>query len=923
MTTLQIVSFAKGEIGPELAGRVDTSAYQIGLATAQNTIVHVYGGISNRPGTEFVGEVQNFSVASRLVEFQFKTTDRYLLEFSDFTMRVIRDGGHVLEAAFGVTDITSYNPLVLSVPGNDFAQGDHIVINGLGGATRLNGRRFGVGIVSGSSVPLIDLPTGSPVNGSSFDHFTSNGTAARVYTVGTQYAAADLMELKFVQSADVLTITHASYPPADLSRTGHTAWFFTAPSFAPATPRPINLTVTQQGTAGTITARYRVTATDATTGEESLSATSVNTFSITNITTANPAKVTAAGHGFVEGDPIGIWGVVGMVELNDREFTATNVTTNTFDLLGENTLAYHAWVSGGTCARTFFEITNGANPSDNEVSWDLTPNTSQYTIYKAKDGVYGICGVSSSAHYRESNVDPDTSTSPPSSRNPFIGAGNYPGVSTYYEQRQVYGGSFSAPDTSFYSQPGNRSNFSVSTPVQASDAITATLTSRQVNEIRHFIPANDLIVFTSGSEWRVNAGGASSFAADTISQKPQSTWGCSHMRPFVIGITALFVPETQNSIRTLSYSFQYDSYVGTDLTKWAAHLFRQYQMVDWAYAQRPDPIVHVVRSDGTLCALTFDEEQQVVAWTRWVTAGTYERVAVTRLDAGAIEDTAYFVVRRIINGATVRYIERTHTRLFNDVRDCFFVDAGLSLDIPIPITSVVLGDGAVAIGAANHGRTTGDTIDISDIQWTPVYDDVDTASQPDQLNGGRFTVTDVSDVNNFTIAADTTGWSAYLSGGNLRVPVTHVAGLDHLEGQPVAVLADGNVVSGLTVKDGAITLPRAASRVHAGLKYIADIQTLDMEPSQGTIQNRIRKFSKVTVRFKDSRGLFIGTDLADLYEMKQREFEDMSDPTLLLTGTREITLSSDWENSSKLFLRQRYPLPMTILSVMPEVDVSD
>ena len=65
-------SFAKGEIAPELFGRVDTAMYQIGLATARNMIVHTYGGISNRPGLRWIGPCADHIETCYLISFEFK-----------------------------------------------------------------------------------------------------------------------------------------------------------------------------------------------------------------------------------------------------------------------------------------------------------------------------------------------------------------------------------------------------------------------------------------------------------------------------------------------------------------------------------------------------------------------------------------------------------------------------------------------------------------------------------------------------------------------------------------------------------------------------------------------------------------------------------------------------------------------------------
>ena len=77
----------------------------------------------------------------------------------------------------------------------------------------------------------------------------------------------------------------------------------------------------------------------------------------------------------------------------------------------------------------------------------------------------------------------------------------------------------------------------------------------------------------------------------------------------------------------------------------------------------------------------------------------------------------------------------------------------------------------------------------------------------------------------------------------------------------------------------------------------------------------------MTIRFKASRGLLIGPSSDDLVEMAQREFENLGEPTRLLTGDKEIDLLPSWNSDGRLFLRQNNPLPMTILAIIPDIRV--
>ena len=509
---------------------------------------------------------------------------------------------------------------------------------------------------------------------------------------------------------------------------------------------------------------------------------------------------------------------------------------------------------------------------------------------------------------------------------------------TYFEQRRVFASSNNKVDTAWYTQTGNANNLTTSTPAGDADAITATLNARQVNEIRHMVPMNDLLIFTSGGEWRINSGGDGGFAAATLRQKPQSYWGSSHVAPIVIGNTVLFVHESGAHVRNLGYKLEADAYTGSNMTILASHLFTAANIVwEWAYAQIPDSIVWVVRSDGLMRSLTFNEEQEVVGWTRHDTLGTYESVAVAR-ESAENEDAVYTVVKRTVNGSTVRMVERMHTRVFEAVEDCFFVDAGLSYDDPVYVSGATKAT-PVVITATGHGYSNGDLVDFAG--FDAGEDSTGAATNMTELNGNRYKVANKA-TNTFQLTKPSDGsningtaFTTYIAGGYVRRAVTTLTGLDHLLGQTVKVLADGNVLSGKVVASVTggvgITLSTAASRVHIGLGYVSDIglgyvsdvETLNVEiPTQeGTIQGKLVKMNNVVVRFQDSRGLRIGPDEDHLVEMKQREFEVMGAPTALLTGDKKIILKSDWNSNGRLFMRQQDPLPLTILAVVSDVRV--
>ena len=247
-------SFTAGEISPRLEGQITLEKYRQGLSTLTNMICMPHGGVTRRPGTEFLGEVKDSAAKARLIPFQFKTSDTYILEFGPLTMRVYRNGQQVLSGTTRtITAITQASLGVLTSVAHGFSNNDEIYITGVGGMTQLNDRNYRVANATANTFTLQDL-FGVAINTTAFTAFTAGGTADIVYQITTPYAEADLFALRYAQSADTMYIVHPSYDIRILTRTGSAAWALAAavitgapsPALSGANDRPSVVTFFEQ-----------------------------------------------------------------------------------------------------------------------------------------------------------------------------------------------------------------------------------------------------------------------------------------------------------------------------------------------------------------------------------------------------------------------------------------------------------------------------------------------------------------------------------------------------------------------------------------------------------------------------------------------------------------------------------------------------
>jgi len=153
-----------------------------------------------------------------------------------------------------------------------------------------------------------------------------------------------------------------------------------------------------------------------------------------------------------------------------------------------------------------------------------------------------------------------------------------------------------------------------------------------------------------------------------------------------------------------------------------------------------------------------------------------------------------------------------------------------------------------------------------------------------------------------------------------------LAGLEHLEGRAVSVLADGWVHPPRTVTGGRIVLERPARRVCVGLPYVSDLAPMQPEVPQadGTSQGRTKRISRVWVRLHDSLGLKVGPDAARLREVVFRKGSDpLGQPVPLYTGDMAVEFDAGFGQRAQILVRQDEPLPMTVLALTVQLEVGE
>ena len=316
-------AFSGGEVSPEMVGRVDDPVFQTGLALCRNFVTAPHGPAMNRAGTLFVRETKNSLLRSCVRPFAYSTTQTMALEFGDKYIRFHTQGA-ILLAGTG----TAYSGAVAYVLGD---------LVSLGGVNYYN------------IAPCTGV---SPPNATNWYPLPDVA-----YEIPTPYAAADVFDIHWVQSADVLTLTHPSYQPMELRRLGATKWTLVPISFTPALGPPTALAATPTVTGtGLTTQSYVITALSASIGDETQQSNIVscsnNLNAIAAYNTITWSALTGAARYYVYKFDNGLFGFIG--ETTGTTLVDDNIIADLSQTPPENVNPYNA-AGNYPAAVTYYE----------------------------------------------------------------------------------------------------------------------------------------------------------------------------------------------------------------------------------------------------------------------------------------------------------------------------------------------------------------------------------------------------------------------------------------------------------------------------------------------------------------------------------------------------------------------------------------
>lgn len=655
------VNFAAGEFGQDMDGRIDLDAYKTACHELENMIAVPSGKAFRRPGTWYGGTVKDSDNAVRFIPFRYTTTQSFVLEFGDYYFRVWTDTGsgpvQVLDGGGSVIEVTTPYP-VADIFGISYAQSADVLE--LAHADYPQQRIVRVSATEWQMYatsfypPAISVP--NSVQSGSGIMTAITGTGVTFTNSSSVFVAGDIgRRITFKQgiayivgytSGTVVTIDIVSDFPAECLAL-FTGWKLL--------DSPIGeITISNTSVKGS---KVQITSSGLTKTDLIPDATSWLEWSTTLsiyllLNTSAAYSLTKPDEMYERGS--GMFEVSGTTNMQGKEW-------GWFSTGVYNTIFLKLESSGDPNGKYPFTdwLQRGDGDLDTAIALFRAADVGKYI--RANNGIFKIVAyidaqaVDCIVIKPPDNIDPTEAwTLEAESWSSTLG---YPRAVTFHQDRLFYGGSASFPTTAWGSVTGDYGNFSPG--ANDSDSVTIPILAREPDPILHLVSGDTLIALTSNAEWQIGERGTALTPA-TLFARQGTNIGSSIVNPLIVNDSTVFINRSTRSMFQISYQFATDGYEPAELSIRNNSVFGS-GVKDMAFQVNPYPIIWTVTNDGDLAACTISTSNNVFAWHRHTTQGTFETIAVI---PNLLHDQIWVSVLRDIGGVTVRTVEVFDT-IFN------------------------------------------------------------------------------------------------------------------------------------------------------------------------------------------------------------------------------------------------------------------
>lgn len=463
----------------------------------------------------------------------------------------------------------------------------------------------------------------------------------------------------------------------------------------------------------------------------------------------------------------------------------------------------------------------------------------------------------------------------------------YPQVAGFFQSRLIAANTDTMPQTLWFSQSADIENMrpdsfeSLTLQTQDDDALVYTIAAAQIDPIAWIAGERKLLIGTGGGQWVAESSGVTITATD-IQISRHSPEFCKQASPVASDEAIIFIEASGRKIFDLGFRYEQETFLSADITVLADHILKSAAQ-EIAYQRRPFSLIWTRRADGRLASLAYGRRQDVIGWSQTILGGSF----------GSGDPVVESIA--IIPGN-----DDSGQVMSSDERDEVWMIVKRTVD--------------------------GNTVRYIEM-FERYYGVVDGELREDYSTEALWETavkTDMEDA--FYVDSGITYDSS---------ATATITGLDHLEGESVVALADGRVVTGLTVASGSVTLPFSASKVHAGLPFTWQFETLKLAygTQSGSALTKTKAITGIGLSLMEA-GPFkyacVTYDEADgrrVHELSEHSFlRDglaLDDPVPLFTGELVKKPEGVSATDARIYLEGSAPLPFTCLAIAPQMSAGE
>lgn len=958
-------NFSTGELSPLLKGRPTEPRYKQGLEVCTNFIPTLQGPVVRRPGSIYAANVKDSTSPPVLIPFSFSLTQNYMLEFGNGYIRFFFDGAAV------ITSGTSYKV-------SGFINVSNTPVGTFFGTRANLIPRSSENITSSVSVSngtILELPTPYSVADVPNIRFAQDQDV--IYLFNSKYPTFKLERLgtTYFTLQQVLYQDGPYQIPLSYKAPGDLAKCVLATN---GTGNSVSITLgTNSSADGNL--YYTVTAA-ANDGTGQIKITVNNATNFQNGDLVFISGVT----GTVEANTSGS---SAPPAANPAYWPIQVVDSTHFILLGSTFV--NAWVSGGkvwygnfgpeyvfaaansnvsglTASPIGLVFSDGGSPAVNQRYWGwITSVTAanQFNMIMGYNQNFPSSGVTTIAQAALSFNIGKYGGGIQSGTNG--GTPGWPACGCFHQNRLAIAGCLGAPldiDLSksnaafelFSPSPATTNSTVIPptvalTPIDTSAFTVSLLSPKDASSICWVVStAQGLLAGNATSEFNVSPSSLNEpLTFQNYNPQQTSYFGSANIDALHMGNAVMHVQRAQRKVRELNYYFQIGTFRSSDMTELSEHITNP-MITQLALTKETQPLLWAVRGDGALVSMVYQRDDVSVqaGWAKHFLGGASDANGSPPIvhciasipSADTTFDQLWMVVKRRIAGSTVYTIEYM-SKIFDELmaqQDAITTDCSGTYDLPITISGITIASQCV-VTANSHGFSNGQRVRFDDIVGLNISatDANGNVTITNLLNGLTFAVSDKTSntfklkLINTSTYVSSTGYGAWISGGEVRALVTTISGFTGFEGETFGVYADGGIHPDVVVDgSGNVALNWAAAVVQLGYRYKSQGQVLRTEggSATGTSFGKIRRTIRAAFNFLRTANMSIGTSFTRLIPIKfgraDVQVSDLAPP--LFTGIKREGLESAWDFDSQVCFEDDSPAPATIVSItsfMEEEDV--